>query len=117
MHTLAMNKNTYNKLPDDVKAIIEEMNANGRYSIKQAAAFENIYQATLQRWLKEGGKMIQWSEEETAKLNKVAAQLWKEWIETQEAKGIPARKVIDEYYNGLKALGVKNPALGYTPGQ
>jgi TRAP-type C4-dicarboxylate transport system substrate-binding protein len=117
IHTVAMNKNTYNKLPEDVKAIIEEMNANGRYSIKSASAFENIYQSTLQSWLKEGGKSINWNKEELAKLDKTTALLWKEWIEKQEAKGIPARKVIDEYYNGLKALGIKNPALGYAPGR
>jgi TRAP-type C4-dicarboxylate transport system substrate-binding protein len=117
IHTVAMNKNTYNKLPDDVKAIIEEMNADGRYSIKSASAFENIYQSTLKNWLGAGGKSIKWNEEEIAKLNKAAAQLWSEWIATQESKGVPARKVIDEYYNALKALGVKNPAPGYAPGQ
>jgi len=117
IHTVAMNKNTYKKMPDDVKAIIEDMNAHGQYSLKMASAFENIYRSVLQTWLDEGGTLIKWSEEEKTKLNEVAALLWKEWIETQEAKGVPARKVIDEYYNGLKALGAENPALGYTPGR
>jgi TRAP-type C4-dicarboxylate transport system substrate-binding protein len=116
IHTVAMNKNTYNKLPDDVKAIIEDMNANGQYSLKLASAFQNIYQHVRQSWLKEGGKSIKWNKGEIAKLNQAVAPLWKEWIATQEARGVPARKVIDEYYNGLKALGVKNPAIGYTPG-
>ena len=117
IHTVAMNKNTYKKMPDDVKAIIEDMNAHGQYSLKMASAFENIYRSVLQTWLDEGGTLIKWSEEEKTKLNEVAALLWKEWIETQEAKGVPARKVINEYYNGLKALGAENPALGYTPGR
>lgn len=117
IHTVAMNKNTYNKMPDDVKAIIEDMNAHGQYSLKMASAFETIYRSVLQTWLDEGGTLIKWSEGEKAKLNEVAALLWKEWIETQEAKGVPARKVINEYYNGLKALGAENPALGYTPGR
>lgn len=117
MHTLAMNKNTYNKLPADVKAILEEMNADGRWAIKLSAGFENMYQSTLKSFLGTTGKMIKWNEAEIAKLNQIANQLWKEWIATQEAKGVPARKAINDYYNGLKALGIKNPALGYAPGQ
>jgi len=117
IHTVAMNKNTYNKMPDDVKAIIEDMNAHGQYSLKMASSFETIYRSVLQTWLDEGGKLIKWSEEEKTELNEAAALLWKEWIGTQEAKGVPARKVINEYYNGLKALGAENPALGYTPGR
>ena len=118
VHTVAMNKNTYMKLPDDVKAILEDMNADAQTSLKLSAAFENIYQAVIKDYLSTGGgQLIKWSDAENAKLNLAAADLWKNWIATQEKKGIPAREVIDAYYNGLKALGDENPALGYTPGE
>ena len=118
VHTVAMNKNTYMKLPDDVKAILEDMNADAQTSLKLSAAFENIYQAVINDYLGTGGgQLIKWSDAENAKLNLAAADLWKNWIATQEKKGIPAREVIDAYYNGLKALGDENPALGYTPGE
>jgi TRAP-type C4-dicarboxylate transport system substrate-binding protein len=110
-----MNKDTYNRLPDDVKAIIEEMNADGRYALKAAKGFQDIYDATLKTFVAEGGKYIDWNKEEKAELDKLAASIWEEWIKTQESRGIEVKKVIDAYYNGLKALGVENPALGYRP--
>ena len=116
IHTIAMNKNVYNSLPDDVKGILEEMNAEGQYSLKLAKGFDDIYQATLKNWLATEGKMIQWNEAETAKLNQVVSPIWKDWIAAQERRGVPATKVINAYYDGLKALGVASPALGYSPG-
>jgi TRAP-type C4-dicarboxylate transport system substrate-binding protein len=117
VHTIAMNKGTYNKLPDDVKAVIEEMNADGRYSLKLAKGMEDIYRVTLKTWFGEGGKSIDWNEAEKAKLNDAATSLWNDWIAKQEGRGVPVKRVIDAYYNGLKALGVENPALGYSPGR
>ena len=116
IHSVVMNKNTYNKLPDDVKGILEEMNGDGQISIKLALAFENIYRSVIKDFLSSGGELIKWDEEENAKLNRTVAPLWKEWIADREAKGYPARQALDSFYNGLKALGVENPALGYSPG-
>ena len=115
VHSVVMNKDTYNRLPDDVKAILEEMNADGRYALKAAKGFQDIYDATLKTFVAEGGKYIDWNKEEKAELDKLAASIWEEWIKTQESRGIEAKKVIDAYYNGLKALGVEDPALGYRP--
>jgi hypothetical protein len=75
-----------------------------------------MYQSVVKDWSGKGGKIITWSEEEVKKVNEIAAPIWKDYISTYEAKGVPVRKVINEYYYGLKALGVENPALGYTPG-
>jgi TRAP-type C4-dicarboxylate transport system substrate-binding protein len=116
IHTVAMNKNTYKKMPEDVKAILDGMNADGQYSRKLAKAFQDIYEHAINTWLDEGGKVIDWNESEKAKLHEATASIWKEWIAAHEAKGIDVRKVIDAYYNGLKAVGVENPALGYSPG-
>lgn len=116
VHTVVMNKDTYNNLPDDVKKIIEEMNADGRISIKLSLAFENIYRSVIKEFLESDGELIKWDGEELAKLNKAVSPLWKEWIANYEAKGLPAREALDAFYNGLKALGVEDPALGYSPG-
>jgi TRAP-type C4-dicarboxylate transport system substrate-binding protein len=114
VHTVAMNKNTYKKLPDDVKDILEDMNKDAQYSIKMAVAFDKVNEHFLEEWLKTKGKKITWSEEEVAKLEKTVAPIWEEWIKVQEAKGLPAGKVVEAYCKGLQALGVENPALGYT---
>jgi TRAP-type C4-dicarboxylate transport system substrate-binding protein len=114
--TIAMNKDTYNNLPDDVKAILEDMNKGDRWALKQSMAFQNMYDSVVKEWLGKGGEIIKWSDEDVKKLEKIAAPIWEEYISANEAKGVPVREVIDEVYNGLKAQGVENPALGYTPG-
>jgi TRAP-type C4-dicarboxylate transport system substrate-binding protein len=114
--TIAMNKDSYNKFPDDVKATLEDMHGDGKWAFKQSMAFENMYQSVVKDWLGKGGKVITWSEKELKKLNEIAAPIWEDYISAHEAEGVPVRKVINELYNGLKALGVDNPALGYTPG-
>ena len=115
IHSVLMNKDTYNKLPADVKKVIAEMNVDARISIKLAAAFDGFYKNAIDTFLNDGGKVVNWTDDEVKKLNDMAKPLWTEWISAQEAKGIPAKKVVDAFYNGLKAQGVATPALGYAP--
>lgn len=117
VHSVVMNKKAYNKLSDEAKAAIDELNKDGQVSIQLSADFDALYQAALTGFLAEKGKTIQWDPAEVAKLDDIVKPLWQEWIAAQEAKGVPAREVIDAFYNGLKELGAANPALGYAPGQ
>jgi TRAP-type transport system periplasmic protein len=115
-HTVVMNQDTYNKMPDDVKKILDGLNADGKYSLMAAQGFENAAQGIIKTWYDSGkGKSITWNADEVAKLNKVVAPVWTNWITAQTAKGIPAKEIIDLFYNGLKAQGIANPAVGYTP--
>jgi TRAP-type C4-dicarboxylate transport system substrate-binding protein len=116
MHTVAMNLDVYKKMPADIKAIFDGMNADGKYSIKASGDFEAAYAATVADWLKSGaGTSIKWSPDEVAKLNAVVAPISDEQIKTLEGQGVPAKEIINNFYSGLKALGVDNPAVGYTP--
>jgi TRAP-type mannitol/chloroaromatic compound transport system substrate-binding protein len=110
-----MNKDTYNKLPEDVKSVIEELNADANASIKSAEAFDMMYQSAIKAFLDEGGKMIDWNADEMKKLNKLVEPLWIEWIQEQEAKGVPAGQVVNSFYTGLQSQGIEDPALGYAP--
>ena len=111
-----MNMDTYNSMPDDVKAIIDDKMAVREFSLNTIAAFENVYDMVLQGWLDAGGERIEWTPEAIAELDELMAPVWDNWIAEKEAQGLPARQVIDEYYNALKALGEEVPAIGYTPG-
>jgi hypothetical protein len=91
------------------------LNAEARTSIKLSTAFDNIYQAAVKGFLDDGGKLLEWDAGELEKLNALVKPLWVEWIAEQEARGIPAKKVVDAFYYGLQAEGFEHPALGYTP--
>ena len=111
VHSVLMNKKTYNKLPTDVKKIIEEMNVDAQISIKLSAGFDSLYQPAVQKFLNDGGEIIEWDDQKLEELNTLAKPLWTEWIERHEKNGIPAKEVIDAFYHALKAQGVENPAL------
>jgi TRAP-type C4-dicarboxylate transport system substrate-binding protein len=116
VHRVGMNLDTYNKMPDDVKAIVDSMDANGEYSLQIAKDFEDYYRGVMQEWLSTKGEIIEWSPEAMAELNETVVPIWENWIADKEAQGLPAREVVDAFYNGLKALGIEEPTVGYTPG-
>jgi len=49
------------------------------------------------------------------KVGKVVAPLWEKWIAEKEAKGLPGKKIVKDFYNILKGMGVENPFHGYKP--
>jgi TRAP-type C4-dicarboxylate transport system substrate-binding protein len=115
LHVVGMNKDVYNRMPADVKAILDGMDANGQYSLKIAKDFEDVYQGVMDAWLATKGESIDWTPAAKGELDAVVAPIWTNWIADMNAQGLPAKEVIDAYYNGLKALGIADPAVGYTP--
>jgi TRAP-type C4-dicarboxylate transport system substrate-binding protein len=115
MHAVVMNKATYNRMPADVRAIIDEMDKEGQYSSRASKAFEDLTSSTIKSFLERGGKSINWSPDDIDRLHKLLSPIWKEEIEELEKKGMPAKKIVDEFYVGLKKEGVKSPAVGYEP--
>ena len=115
IHVVAMNMDTYNKMPDDVKQIVDTMDADAKYSLMSATILANEYEETIDTFLGTIGTEIDWSEEDMAELEKICAGIFDKWIADTEAEGLPATDLLNEYYNNLKALGVEKPALGYTP--
>ena len=114
---LFMNRNAYNKLPKDVQKVIDEMAQNNAYGLIAAKQFDAMGAAGKECFLKRGGKVVQW---EQAALNEMQTRLapqWAKWIADREAKKLPVRKTIEEFYMALKKLGVENPAIGYAPGK
>ncbi|MCR4420636.1 MAG: TRAP transporter substrate-binding protein DctP [Clostridia bacterium] len=113
MHIVAMNKDVYNRMPPDIQKIIDDMDADGKYSLMIAKAQADEYEEAMQKFLSTTGQSIGWSDADKAKLEEICAGIFKEWIAENEAKGLPARQVADEFYNSLKELGVDQPAYGY----
>jgi TRAP-type C4-dicarboxylate transport system substrate-binding protein len=115
IHVVAMNKDAYNKMPDDVKQIIDTMDADAKYSLMGAKVLSDEYEVTINEFLSTVGTQIDLNEADVAILEAACADIFNNWIATNEAEGWPAGKVVAEYYNNLKALGVEKPAMGYTP--
>ena len=113
---VGLNMDVYNKMPDDVKAMIDDKDAVRAFSVKAVQAFVDEYDNVIKNWYAAGAESIEWSPEALAELDALMAPAWENWIAEKEAQGVPAREAIDEFYNGLKALGADKPFIGYTPG-
>lgn len=115
LHVVAMNKDTYNKMPDDIKKIVDSMDAEAKYSLMGAKILADEYDEYISRFLKEVGKQITLNEADTAVVEGVCANIFNKWISDMNAKGLPGQDIVADYYKALKDLGVKKPALGYPP--
>ena len=56
-----------------------------------------------------------WSDADIAEVNSAFSKITQKVIDDTAAQGLPAKEMVDEYYNALKAQGVANPIIGYTP--
>ncbi|MCR4420057.1 MAG: TRAP transporter substrate-binding protein [Clostridia bacterium] len=109
-----MNKDTYNRLPEDVRSVIDEMARNNEYGLIAAKTFGGLVEKGRQCFLDHGGTIVQW---EPAALNELGQRfqpLWSKWIEEREAMGLPARQAVGEMWSLLKQQGVDPPAFGYS---
>ncbi len=114
-HVIAMNQDVYNKMPDDVKKILDGMDSDAKYSVGGAKILADEYDGFIDKFLKEVGHEVKLNDTDTAVVQKVCADIFDKWIADKKAQGYPADKVVKEYYDQLKALGVENPTLGYIP--
>ncbi len=110
-----INRNTYNKLPKDIQAIIDEMAKDPKYGLIAAKQMDDLTEAGRQCLLKHGVQFLEWESSALEELGKGLAPLWNKWIADREAKGLPAKKALDEFYNLQVSMGVKIPAVGYKP--
>jgi len=114
VNAVAMNKDVYNKMPADVRAIVDKMFADPQYAVMAAKGQAAQYKESIDYFHNEkGGKDIDWTPAEKAKLGALIQPMWGKWVKANEAAG--GKKVLDEYYNGMKAAGVADPTPGYTP--
>jgi TRAP-type C4-dicarboxylate transport system substrate-binding protein len=111
---VAMSKYTYDKLPADVKAIVDQLGEDVLLP-ETIKGYQTANAAGRKAFAEAGGVVTTWSEEDLARMNKIISPYWDEWIKDMEKKRHPARKAVDAYWNILKNKGVERPAFGYTP--
>ncbi|WP_127599411.1 TRAP transporter substrate-binding protein [Nitratireductor alexandrii] len=92
---LAMNKERYESLPDDLKKAIDD-NSGREFSAfagrTQASADGPSKQAAVDR----GNNIITLDEDEVARWKEAAQPVYDKWVEEMEAKGIDGQALIDE---------------------
>ena len=110
---IVMNKNSYEKLPKDLQAWIDD--ARGIYTHKAGKAMYYTEEKGKQDFLKAGGKVYQFSDADMQKLSNAIAPLWLKWIEEGKAKGLPRKEMLKDLYNFLKNSGINPQFPGYTP--
>jgi TRAP-type C4-dicarboxylate transport system substrate-binding protein len=104
-----MNKDVWEGLPKDVQAIIDEVGA--KYSAMGGRGHDEWNKYGLEDLAKVGVVPTPLPPAEMQKIEKLLAPLWDKWIADNEAKGLPAKKAVDDLYSILTGLGVEDPFI------
>lgn len=113
MFAFVMNKKMYNKMPDDIKAIIDELGP--KYSALTGVNLDKDTRDGIKLLNDSGNVIRELSSQDMDEVGKILAPIWENWIAEKEAKGLPGKKIVADYYNILKSMGSKKPFHGYTP--
>lgn len=95
----SVNKKEWEKLPDDIKAILEVAVREWAYDLSQRAFIADL--EAVAKMKAEGAEPITWSDENLAKARKLAGEVWDKWA----AKSPKCKEAIDLQRAYLKKLG------------
>jgi TRAP-type C4-dicarboxylate transport system substrate-binding protein len=113
VYALVMNKGSWEKLPAVAKKFLEEKGMD--LSVKCGIAWDAFCLEGKEVFLKAGGEVVNFRPGEKEKMQVLFGPIWSEWIDTFEAKGLPAKKEAADLYKILVSLGVEDPFMGYRP--
>ncbi len=108
-----MNKKTFEKLPAEGKAFVEETGMI--YADMFNKGWDGLCGMGRDLFLKTGGKEVQWAPSAIEKRAELEGPMWEQWIADKEKRGLPGRKAADDLYYIFKDLGVVPTAVGYAP--
>jgi TRAP-type C4-dicarboxylate transport system substrate-binding protein len=92
---LAMNKDRYDSLPDDLRAVIDA-NSGLEFSIFAGGVMEDNDAPARQIAADRGNSIVTLSEAEVAEWQAVAEPIYAEWVAEMSEKGIDGQALIDE---------------------
>jgi len=101
-----MNKDFWEKIPDDLKPIVEEAGRKGAYH--NAATNDNTYDMYMAE-IAEAGPVYTLPPSEEDRWNAALKTMVKEWVAELEAKGLPAEDVVDLYKEECIKKGIHWP--------
>jgi TRAP-type C4-dicarboxylate transport system substrate-binding protein len=98
---VAMNKNRYESLPDDVRTVIDE-NSGLVLSQIHSRSFDQTYASMKQVCIKTGMQEVPFPDEEIQKLVTITEPLKAKWVKEMDAKGLPGKAVLETITGFLK---------------
>lgn len=92
---VVMNKDSWNKLPDDVKKVMEDL---GSEQAEWTGNYMDDHVKEANDWSKndQGVEFISLSDEEKAKWDSKLTQITDKWIADASAKDIPAKEIVED---------------------
>lgn len=108
---LAINKNSFNKLPPEVQKVVREVGRE--YSAKVSDGVERGYAAAMKIFKEEGAKqnppvqVTDFPQDERVKMFQAMPNIAQQWARENDAKGLPASQVLKEYMDLMRARGAK----------
>jgi C4-dicarboxylate-binding protein DctP len=100
---LAINLDTWNRLPEEVRAILDELGPE--YSHAVADEISRRYAASLARMQKEGAIVTDFPLAEKRKWLAALPDIATRWVEAEERRGLPAGDVLHAYMDAVRAHG------------
>ncbi|MGB7244160.1 MAG: TRAP transporter substrate-binding protein [Sulfitobacter sp.] len=92
---LAMNKDRYDALPDDLKKVVDD-NSGLEFSVFAGGTQEDSDIPARKLAADRGNNIVTLTEEETAEWKAVSEPIYAEWVAEMDAKGIDGQALIDE---------------------
>lgn len=102
---MSINLDTWNSLPEDVQHVIAELGKE--YSAAEAADVSARYQRSLDQMKAEGATVTELPAAEKQKWIDGLPNIAGQWVAANEARGIPAGKVLRAYMNAVRSRGGK----------
>jgi TRAP-type C4-dicarboxylate transport system substrate-binding protein len=97
---ISVNKAFYDGLPADVQKVLRE--AGKEYTTRTAALLLNVAKDFEEKMVAEGANVSRLPAEERRKWANSMPNIALAWVERNEARGVPARKVLSAYMQKLR---------------
>lgn len=95
-----MNLDTWKKLPADLKKIVDEVSAE--YPKKSAEIFKINDAKSIAKMKSMGMNFTKLPDKDLAKLKGMVTELWDDWAEDMNKKGLPGTELKDKYFGWLQ---------------
>jgi TRAP-type C4-dicarboxylate transport system substrate-binding protein len=100
---LAINKKTFNRLPVEVQGILRRLGRD--YSDYVAKDMLERYENAVEVMTQEGAHISELPPGEKQRWIDGLPEMGQQWVERNERKGLPARRVLDAFMDGVRAYG------------
>ncbi|MBM3347737.1 MAG: hypothetical protein FJY55_14745 [Betaproteobacteria bacterium] len=115
-HYIAMNLSSWNRLPQDLKRIIEETETYGIEVAARKFQYEGYPQKINDVMKPAGVQFTDPSPADVVRAKKVAREVvWEKWIRDNEAKKLPAREIFNDFVLQYKKYEAASPFKGQFP--